>query len=234
MSTLPDGRPLEGFGLRLAPSTPDDADELGALLTDPRIYQHGYLMHRRPTDIGDGARLIRDRYLGHAHADGRGSGRISYVVRRVGSDRAPGGAEIVGTSSLLEPDLLNESIHLGSTFFGANWWGTEVNPGTKLLMLEHCFEHCGFRRVKIQTDLLNSRSMRAIERLGAVQEGVLRQHKRREDGSFRDTVVYSILDSEWPSVRGNLERRLTGLRGSRDRTQRSPVADPQRSREAGR
>lgn len=83
-----------------------------------------------------------------------------------------------------------------------------VNPAAKLALLRHAFEDCGMRRVKLQTDTLNARSQAAIARLGAVKEGVLRQHTRRADGTWRDTVVFSILADEWPVVRAQLETRV--------------------------
>jgi RimJ/RimL family protein N-acetyltransferase len=95
--------------------------------------------------------------------------------------------------------------------WGRSWWGTAVNPESKLLMLAHCFDDCGFGRVKIQTDALNLHSQAAIARLGAQREGVLRRHTKRADGSFRDTVVFSILRDEWPQVKAGLEARLSEL-----------------------
>ena len=83
-----------------------------------------------------------------------------------------------------------------------------MNPECKLLLLSHAFDDCGFGRVKIQTDILNSRSQAAIAKLGAVREGVLRRHQVRADGTFRDTVVFSILRDEWPGVRDGLLGRL--------------------------
>jgi RimJ/RimL family protein N-acetyltransferase len=83
-----------------------------------------------------------------------------------------------------------------------------VNPEVKLLLLTHCFDDCRYGRVKIQTDALNARSQAAIAKLGARREGVLRRDLRREDGSFRDTVVFSILKQEWPEVRAGIEARL--------------------------
>jgi RimJ/RimL family protein N-acetyltransferase len=83
-----------------------------------------------------------------------------------------------------------------------------VNPEAKLLLLTECFEYGGYGRVWLQTDLLNHRSQAAIERLGAVREGVARRDRRREDGSFRDTVSFSILAPEWPAVRDGLRARL--------------------------
>ena len=125
------------------------------------------------------------------------------------ADSALGAAgTLVGTSSLLEATVLHEHIHLGSTLYGRAWWGTAVNPETKLLLLAHCFEDCGYGRVKIQTDALNTRSQAAIARLGAVREGVLRRDMKREDGTFRDTVVFSILGEEWAGVKAGLQARL--------------------------
>jgi len=102
-------------------------------------------------------------------------------------------------------------VHLGATLYGRRWWGTAVNPESKLLLLTHCFDDCGFGRVKIQTDARNVHSQAAIAKLGAQREGVLRRHMRREDGTFRDTVVYSILADEWPDVRAGLRARLATL-----------------------
>lgn len=199
---LPTGEPLVGRHVRLDLLTEADLPALSPLLADPVVYASGYVMHRRPTSQEDGVALARERFLsGQGALDGRGGGRTAYAVR------LPDGT-LVGTSSLLEADLANESTHVGSTLYGSRWWGTVVNPACKLLLLEHAFEACGYGRVKIQTDLLNTRSQAAIAKLGAVREGVLRRHTRREDGTFRDTVVFSVLADEWPAVRAGLEARL--------------------------
>ena len=130
-------------------------------------------MHRRPSSLEDAVALARQRFMtGQGAADGRGGGRTAYAVRLV-DDGA-----LVGTSSLLEAHMVNESIHLGSTLYGSRWWGTQVNPEAKLLLLAHCFDDCGYGRVKIQTDALNTRSQAAIAKLGARREGVMR--RRRE------------------------------------------------------
>ena len=98
--------------------------------------------------------------------------------------------------------------------YGSRWWGTQVNPECKLLLLGHAFD-CGFGRVKIQTDAVNQRSQAAIAKLGATREGVLRRHTRRADGSFRDSVVFSVLRDEWPAVRDGLARAPAAGRLSR-------------------
>jgi RimJ/RimL family protein N-acetyltransferase len=204
-AVLPTGAPLVGRTVRLDPLTETDLPELFPLLADPEVYASGYVMHRRPETLEDALALARERFLRPLAPDGRGAGRTAYAVRLVEGDDA---GTLVGTSTLMEAHLLDESIHLGSTLYGRRWWGTRVNPEAKLLLLAHCFEDCGFGRVKIQTDLLNTRSQEAIARLGARREGVLRREQRREDGTFRDTVVFSILMDEWAAVRAGLTARL--------------------------
>jgi RimJ/RimL family protein N-acetyltransferase len=205
---IPPGTPLTGRYLRLDPMSGTDIDEMFPVLADPAVYAQGYVMHRRPVSLEDSRELTRERFLAASPPDGRGGGRISYAIRlAAGGSLGPAGT-LVGTSSLTEADLWNESIHLGSTLYGSRWWGTGVNPEAKLLLMAHCFEDCGYGRVRIQTDALNTRSQAAIAKLGATREGVMRRHMKREDGTFRDSVIYSVLASEWPGVRAGLERRL--------------------------
>lgn len=201
--------PLVGRYVRLDLLTEADLDEMFPLLSDPQVYASGYVMHRCPTTAADSRELARERFLAQqGQADGRGGGRTAYAIRLVADSDLGSTSTLVGTSSLWEADLYNEKIHLGSTLYGSRWWGTQVNPESKLLLLKHCFEACGYGRVKIQTDLLNTRSQAAIAKLGARREGDIRRDMRREDGSFRDTVVFSVVKDEWPVVRAGLEDRL--------------------------
>lgn len=210
-SVLPSGAAFAGRHVVLEPLREDDLGELAVLLADPRIYENGYVMHRRPVGVEDGRAVGRERFLAQqGELDGRGSGRLAYAVRLAVDGPLGSVGTLVGTTSLLEADLVNESVHVGSTLYGLTWWGTVVNPECKLLLLQHCFDGCGFGRVKIQTDLLNTRSQSAIAKLGAVREGVLRRERRREDGTFRDTVVFSVLAEEWPTARERLQARLWG------------------------
>ena len=89
---------------------------------------------------------------------------------------------VVGSSSLGDVDTVREHVHLGWTMYGSRWWGTQVNPESKLLLLAHAFDTCGFGRVKIQTDVINARSRAAILKLGATFEGITRRDVRRPDG----------------------------------------------------
>jgi RimJ/RimL family protein N-acetyltransferase len=209
ITTLPTGKPLIGRWVRLDLLSEADSDEMYPLLSDPAVYAQGYVMHRRPASLDDARDLVRSVFLElQGQADGKGGGRTTYAIRLVrDSDLGSAGA-LVGTSSLSEADLRNESIHLGSTLYGSRWWGTQVNPESKLLLMSHCFDDCGYGRVKIQTDTLNTRSQAAIAKLGAQREGVMRRHIKREDGTFRDSVIFSVLKDEWPEVKAGLAGRL--------------------------
>jgi len=200
---------LLGRWIRLDLLTESDLDEMYPILADPEVYRAGYVMHRQPASLADSRELARERFLAfQGEADGRGAGRFSYGIRLADDNRLGPAGTLVGTSSLWEANLYDESIHLGSTLYGSRWWGTQVNPEAKLLLMTHCFEDCGFGRVKMQTDMLNTRSQAAIAKLGAQREGVIRRDLKREDGTFRDSVVYSVLGQEWPGVKAALVARL--------------------------
>ena len=205
---IPTGAPLAGRWVRLSLLTEADLGELSPILSDTAVYTQGYVMHRRPVSLDDAVDLGRSVFLAQqGQADGRGSGRTVYAIRlAAGSHLGPAGT-LVGTSALSEAHVQHERIHIGSTLYGSRWWGTQVNPESKLLLMAHCFEDCGYGRIKIQTDALNTRSQAAIAKLGATREGVLRRHIKREDGTFRDTVVYSVLAGEWPAVKAALASR---------------------------
>ena len=183
----------------------EDTADLHEVHADPGVYSQGYVMAPPSPDLA-ATREVVDRALAS-----RAAGRTPYTVRLMGEGGLGPAGTVVGTTSLGDVDVVNERIHLGWTLYGSRWWGTAVNPECKLLLLGHAFD-LGFGRVKIQTDAVNARSQAAIAKLGATREGVLRRHTRRADGSFRDTVVFSILRDEWPAVREGLERRL-GMAG---------------------
>jgi RimJ/RimL family protein N-acetyltransferase len=204
----PDGRPLVGATVRLDLTAPTDGPGLFAALDDPRVYAAGF-------GGGPAGRPLTaagmDAVVAAAISDKRRA--AAYVVRLVGDGPLGAAGTIIGTTSLGDESLPDERVHLGWTAYSPRVWATAVNPECKLLLLAHAFDDCGFGRVKIQTDNVNTRSQGAIARLGAVREGVLRRHQARADGSFRDTVVFSILREEWPGVRAALISRLTTGRG---------------------
>lgn len=116
--------------------------------------------------------------------------------------------QIVGTTRFMNMDLANRKVEIGSTWIAPPWQRTVVNTEAKYLMLRHAFETWNCMRVELKTDALNQRSRRAILRLGAKEEGTLRKHMLTWDGRQRDSVYFSILDTEWPAVKARLEENL--------------------------
>ncbi|MEU4221054.1 GNAT family protein [Actinoplanes sp. NPDC026623] len=125
-----------------------------------------------------------------------------------------------GTTSFADPDPVLRTLTIGYTWLGRPWWGTGANAEAKQLMLTFAFERLAAVRVMLVTDIRNQRAQAAIERLGATREGTLRKHRRRADGSWRDTVIYAITDDDWPRVKDGLERRLHDYSTSAPRTSR--------------
>ena len=130
---------------------------------------------------------------------------LPFAVREAGS------GDIVGSTRYYEIDAELPRLAIGYTWYAKRWQKTHLNTACKRLLLEHAFETLGCVAVAFHTDEQNEDSQRAIERLGAQREGVLRAHKRRTDGSLRDTVCFSILADEWPNVANWLGTRLSRL-----------------------
>jgi RimJ/RimL family protein N-acetyltransferase len=120
--------------------------------------------------------------------------------------------KIIGMTSYMNIDGATPRVEIGSTWNSASSHGSGSNPDSKLLLLRHAFEVLECPAVEFRTHWLNRQARQAIERLGAKQDGVLRSHTRSKDGILRDTVVFSILEHEWPMVRKGLEFRLAKLR----------------------
>jgi len=118
------------------------------------------------------------------------------------------GSRVIGSTSYLQVADSHKRVEIGSTWYTSDTQGTKVNPECKYLLLRHAFEDWGAERVQFTTDANNLRSQRAILKLGAKFEGKLRSDKRRADGSMRDSIIYSIIASEWPTVREGLLTRL--------------------------
>lgn len=127
---------------------------------------------------------------------------IPFAVIHRGTGRA------VGWTTFMDVDAENERLEIGWTWYGRASWRTAVNTEAKLLLLTHAFEELGMGRVQLKTDHMNQRSQAAIARLGARREGVLRRHRRRPDGTWRDTVYFSLLTEEWPAAKARLSARI--------------------------
>ncbi len=188
--------PLQGRFVRLEPVTPALKDELqSALDVDPASWSilstAGYGEHFD----GWWNALIHDAVRGD---------RIAYAARRIVDGR------LIRTSSFLEIKPAHRIVEIGATFIAPEARGGTTNPEMKLMLLQHAFD-AGAVRVQLVTDGRNLRSQAAIEKLGAVREGVLRQHRITWTGVVRDTVVYSIIDAEWPAARERLTQRLSAI-----------------------
>lgn len=119
-----------------------------------------------------------------------------------------GSGKTVGSTRFMNIDRVNRRVEIGSTWIAPAWQRTAVNTEAKYLMLRHAFEVWGCIRVELKTDGLNQKSRNAILRIGAQEEGTLRRHLLTSTGRVRDTVYFSVLDSEWPAVKGRLESKL--------------------------
>jgi RimJ/RimL family protein N-acetyltransferase len=130
------------------------------------------------------------------------AGAVPFVIKELATGR------LLGCTKLFDISPVNRNLEIGSTWLTPTVWRTAVNTECKYLLLRHCFETLGTIRVQLKTDSRNTRSQQAIERLGAVKEGILRNHMILPDGYVRDSVYYSILDREWPGVKTRLESYL--------------------------
>ncbi|GAC1447342.1 MAG: GNAT family protein [Gemmatimonadaceae bacterium] len=187
---------LEGTWVRLEPLQQEHASALAPLLTDEEIWRYLPMPFRCLDDVESWTRTALDNQA-------RGAELLFVTL-----ERATG--RVVGSTRIMDIRPEHRGAEIGYTWLGRVWWRTRLNSEAKYLMLCHLFDIAGCVRVALKTDLLNVRSQRAIERLGAKREGVLRKHMVVYGGRFRDTVYFSILDDEWPSIRSRMEAELYG------------------------
>lgn len=128
--------------------------------------------------------------------------QMVFVVLRNGDQT------VVGSTRFYQIDYANKRLHIGYTWYIQDARGTQVNPEAKWLLLQYAFETLGFNRVEFNADARNTRSCAAIEKLGAVKEGVLRQHMIVQQDYMRDTAVFSIIRKQWSAVNDRLQQRL--------------------------
>lgn len=183
---------LEGPSLRLEPLSEDHASGLLAAAT-PDLFD--YILVAPGQWTVDGFR----QYVRDVNAY-PGLVPLAAVLRDTG--------DVAGISCYLDVRPDHRGLEIGNTWFGRAYQGTAVNPEAKYLMLRHAFETLGAVRVQLKTDDRNLQSQRAIERLGARYEGTLRKHMVTPTGFIRDTVMYSIVEDEWPRIRDGLLRRI--------------------------
>lgn len=185
---------LEGNGIRLEPLTPDHEPALRVAAGDGRLWELWFTAVPEPGSTA--------AYIATA-LDGQQAGHmLPWVVRELGS------GDIIGTTRYHDVVPAVDRVEIGYTWYARRWQKTHANTACKLLLLSHAFDTVGCKVVGLRTDNFNFNSQRAIAALGAKRDGVIRHHHPRRDGSARDTVIFSILVSEWPDVRRHLELRL--------------------------
>ncbi len=185
---------LEGRFVRLEPLSKVHIGDLCRAISDGELWKLLVAIVPHPDNI--------DKFLSDAHdAYETGSG-LTFATIDKSANR------VAGSTSFLRADFSNKRIEIGFTFLGKTWQKTRINTESKFLMLSHAFETMGFNRVEFRTDYLNSTSRRAILRLGAKEEGLLRNHMVMPNGRVRDSVIYSVIRNEWPGVRLHLSSKL--------------------------
>jgi N-acetyltransferase len=186
---------LVGQLVTAEPLSQDQHDGLVSAVRDGELWTLWYTRIPAPTEMG----IEIDRRLA-LQASGT---MLPFTLRRNDTD------QVIGMTTFLNADPDNRRVEIGSTWLARSAQGTGVNAESKLLLLTHAFDTLHCIAVEFRTHWMNFQSRAAIERLGAKQDGILRSHMVMPDGTVRDTVVFSIIAPEWPTVRNELRRRLS-------------------------
>jgi N-acetyltransferase len=179
--------------VRLEPLGQEHRKGLSAAAADGRLWELHYTSVPGPDETEKYiAAALQGQVLGHM---------LPWAVRELTT------GEIIGATRYhdIVPNI--DRLEIGYTWYARRWQRSHVNTACKLMLLAHAFDTIGAKVVGLRTDILNLTSQRAIERLGARKDGVLRHHALRRDGTVRDSVMYSILKDEWPGIRTTLENR---------------------------
>jgi RimJ/RimL family protein N-acetyltransferase len=187
---------LEGSAVRLEPIAREHAEAFWNVAKDALDDIFQWIPYRMKTRE-DFERLVQKAL----DEQERGESVVLATVER-------GSGRVIGSTRFMNIDRVNRRVEIGSTWIAPAWQRTAVNTEAKYLMLRHAFEVWNCIRVELKTDALNQKSRNAILRIGAKEEGTLRRHVITWTGRVRDSVYFSILDSEWPEVRAKLEAML--------------------------
>jgi RimJ/RimL family protein N-acetyltransferase len=185
---------LEGHGVRLEPLALEHEEALRAAATDGALWQLWYTSVPEPDNVAAYiATALEGQHAGHM---------LPWIVRELAS------GAVAGSTRFHDIVPAVDRVEIGYTWYAQRWQRTHVNTACKLLLFAHAFERVGCQVVGLRTDNFNFASQRAIERLGARKDGVIRHHQARRDGTVRDSVMYSVLAAEWPDVQRHLALRL--------------------------
>ncbi len=169
----------------------DHISELESIAFDPRIWQH---LPFNITDKQSFETFIKEQLQKNLNAQ-----QFTYVIRNKTN------GQVGGCTGFFNIDTVNDQLEVGPTWLSPIVWGTKINIESKYLLLAFCFEKANLMRVEFRTRERNIRSQKAIEKIGGVKEGLLRCHRKNDDGTFRNTVVYSIIRPQWPLAKTSLE-----------------------------
>lgn len=189
---------LRGRFIQLEPLSRDHIDDLNEANTEPETWK--YMLY--------GTIFGRDKMEGWVEEiisrASKGT-ELPFAVRDLKSDK------VIGATRYFDIREKDRGLEIGGTWYSPTFRRTYVNTEAKYLLFQHAFEVMGCIRVQLKTDSRNTRAIEAIKRIGAIQEGILRNHLILEDGIFRNSVFFSIIESEWPTIKGALESRLNSI-----------------------
>lgn len=185
---------LEGHGVRLEPLAASHENDLRTAASDGELWNLWFTAVPEPDKVG--------AYIATALEGQQAGHMLPWVVREATSGK------VVGSTRYHDIVPAIDRVEIGYTWYARSWQRTHVNTACKLLLFQHGFEVVGCAVVGLRTDNFNFASQRAIERLGARKDGVIRHHQARRDGSARDSVMFSVLKAEWPDVKRHLLLRL--------------------------
>jgi N-acetyltransferase len=186
---------LPGHNIDLERLTNDHISDLESIALDRRIWQN---LPYNITDKHSFDTFIKERLQGNLNGQ-----QVTYVVRNKTN------RQVCGSTGFINIDAVNHQLEIGPTWLSPNVWGTKVNIESKYLLLSLCFEKASIMRVEFRTRESNIRSQKAIEKIGGIKEGLLRCHRKNDDGTFRNTIVYSIIKPEWPITKDHLEALIS-------------------------
>lgn len=188
---------LEGNGVRLEPLAPSHAADFALAVPDGKLWELWYTAVPSPDRA--------EAYVADALAGSRAGHMVPWAVRELSTNK------IIGSTRYHDVVPAIDRLEIGYTWYAASWQKSHVNTACKLLLLTHAFDTVGCAVVGLRTDNFNFNSQRAIAALGAHKDGVIRHHQARKDGTARDSVMFSILRTEWPDVQRHLTMRLARL-----------------------
>jgi RimJ/RimL family protein N-acetyltransferase len=171
--------------------TNDHIPELESIAMDEKIWQN------LPYNIKGKASF--DVFVKELQAKNLNNQQVTYVIRNKTT------RQVCGSTGFINIDAINQQLEIGPTWLSPIAWGTKVNIENKYLLLTCCFEKLNIMRVEFRTREANIRSQKAIEKIGGIREGMLRCHRKNEDGTFRNTIMYSLIKPEWPATKILLE-----------------------------